>query len=83
MIILIASLTVQFIKSGVPIKDRLKRKDQNSTKPLEDTAWTITEDIFGNQAEYGIHPCFKVSEIIGLVLMGLVLSNRRSKLSRR
>ena len=43
MIILIASLTVQFIISRVPIKDRLKRKDQNLTKPLEDTAWTITE----------------------------------------
>ena len=47
MIILIASLIVQFIISRVPIKDCLKCKDQNSTKPLEDSEWTIAKHILG------------------------------------
>jgi len=47
--------------------------DQNSTEPLQDVAWTVTEHIFGKQAEHGIHACFKATEIIGLVLMGLTL----------
>ena len=43
---------------------------QNETKPLRDVAWNITAKWPFN-APYGVHACFRATEIIGLTLISL------------
>lgn len=43
---------------------------QNSTAPLGDVAWVVTDN-WPFQAEFGIHECFRATEIIGVTLMVL------------
>jgi shingomyelin synthase len=59
---------------------------QNETQPLRDIAWNITAG-WPFRSTYGVHACFRATEIIGLTLISLaglhILSHRHTSIILR